>query len=67
MAYVQSKMRSMGMQGKHHKGPLREVREVLRYGEGLFDHDSVIFECGHKGRRTVGAKRGRCSKCAEPK
>jgi hypothetical protein len=63
MAYVRSKMRSLGMKGRRHKGPLREVREVIRFGEGLFDHDSVIFICGHKGRRTPGAKRGRCAEC----
>lgn len=52
-----------GMKGKKHKGPLREVRAVLRFGTGMFDHDSVIFECGHQGFRSVGANRGRCAKC----
>jgi len=63
MAYVRSRMRTLGMKGKKHKGPLRKVVEVLRYAEGMFDHDSVIFECGHKGRRSNGALRGRCIEC----
>lgn len=63
MAYVASKMRTRGMRGKKHKGPLREVKEVLRYATGLFDSDSVIFVCGHQGTRSTGARRGRCAKC----
>lgn len=65
MAYVRSKMRSLGMKGKTHKGPLRAVKEVLRFGKGLFSHDSVIFECGHKGRRTPGSLSGRCRECGK--
>jgi len=64
MAYVRSKMRTMGMRGKKHKGPLRKVKEVLRHAESLFDHDAVIFVCGHKGHRSNGALRGRCRQCA---
>lgn len=63
MAYVRSKMRTMGMRGKKHKGPLREVKEVLRFAESLFDTHSVIFSCGHKGNRSNGALRGRCREC----
>ena len=65
MAFNRSKMRTLGMLGKKHKGPLRNVREVLTYSESLFDSDYVIFECGHTGTRTLGAKRGRCAKCQE--
>ena len=53
-----------GREGKH-KGPLCEVKEVLRFGEGMFDSDSVIFVCGHKGQRSIGAKRGRCAECGK--
>ena len=63
MAYERSKMATYGMRGKKHKGPLRDVKEVLRYAESLFDYDSVIFVCGHKGSRSNGAKRGRCREC----
>jgi len=65
MAYVRSKMATYGMLGKKHKGPLREVREVLYFADSLFDSDLVIFTCGHKGSRSNGAKRGRCAKCKE--
>ena len=67
MAYVRSKMRTRGMTGKKHKGPLREVREVKYYAQSLFEMDSVVFVCGHDGRRSMGARRGRgsCMKRAE--
>jgi hypothetical protein len=53
------------MKGKKQKGPLRDVVEVLRLAEGLFDVDSVVFSCGHKGNRSAGAVRGRCSECGK--
>ena len=53
-----------GRSGKH-KGPLRNVTEVYRWAEGIFDTDSVMFECGHRGQRSCGAIRGRCAKCGE--
>lgn len=53
-----------GRTGKH-KGPLRKVKEVIRFGVGMFDTDSVIFVCGHKGQRTIGARRGRCGECGK--
>ena len=63
MAYVKSKMQTFGMKGKKHKGPLRNVKEVLWLAESLFENDRVIFECGHEGTRSNGAIRGRCAKC----
>ncbi len=30
------------------KGPLRKITEHLRYGDGFFDRDRVMFECGHE-------------------
>lgn len=65
MAYVRSKMRSMGMKGKKHKGPVREVIAVIRFGTSLFDHDRVLYACGHEGYRSIGAIRGRCAFCGE--
>lgn len=63
MAHSRSKMATLGMKDKRHKGPLREVETVLRYGVTLFDTDSVVFVCGHTGERSPGAIRGRCRKC----
>lgn len=65
MAYVRSKMRTMGMLGKKHKGPLRDVVAVERLAEGLFDHDVVLLACGHKGYRSPGALRCRCARCGD--
>lgn len=56
---------SIGGRSGPHKGPLREVKEVIRFGEGIFDSDSVVFVCGHGGRRSVGAQRGRCAECGK--
>lgn len=60
-------MRTLGMKGKTHKGPLRQVVQVIRYAESLFDVDSVVFECGHTGTRSNGALRGRCGECGKGK
>lgn len=58
---------SIGGRNGSHKGPLRKVIERTYFGQGLFDHDSGILECGHKNTRiTVGALRARCSKCGTP-
>lgn len=65
MAYVRNKMRTFGMRGKKHKGPLRKVAEVISFADGLFSYDSVVFECGHKGRRSPGSIRGRCAQCRD--
>ena len=56
---------SIGGRTGPHKGPLRKVVGVYRWAEGIFDRDSVKFECGHDGYRTMGAERGRCGKCGE--
>lgn len=48
------------------KGPLRRIRYVMHAGTNMFDTDWVKFECGHEGRATIGAERGRCSKCKRP-
>lgn len=56
---------SIGGRSGKHKGPLRTVKEVIRFAEGLFDYDSVIFDCGHQGRRSNGALRGRCGECGK--
>ena len=56
---------SIGGRSGPHKGPLRDVKEVIRFGEGMFDRDSVIFVCGHKGSRSVGAQKGRCRECGK--
>jgi hypothetical protein len=44
------------------KAPLRKIVAVLRYREGMFDCDTVEFECGHTGL-AWGDKKGRCTKC----
>ena len=56
-----------GRVGKH-KGPLRKIVRVLRFGSGLFDTDQVEMECNHNGPARIGAKRARCAECgkAEP-
>lgn len=48
---------------RENKGPLREVKEVLRLATNMFEHDSVVFVCGHQGRRSRGSSKGRCRKC----
>jgi hypothetical protein len=53
------------MKGKTHKGPLRDVVDVLRFAEGMFDTDTVLLSCGHKGQRSAGAQRARCRECGE--
>src|SRR5262249_35072259 len=45
------------------KGPLRLISAVLVHGSGLFDVDRVRFSCGHEGRATIRARRGRCVTC----
>src|SRR5206468_3292507 len=45
------------------KGPLRLIVEITGGGSGMFDRHFVKFECGHEGRATPGAVRGRCRKC----
>lgn len=45
------------------KGPLRLIVATLRFGDGMFDRSWVEFECGHEGSATIGARRGRCTKC----
>lgn len=57
--------RSLSSTSGKSKGPLREVKEVLRHATGMFDSESVIFVCGHQGRRSRGAIKGRCRKCAK--
>jgi hypothetical protein len=49
MSYVRSKMRSLGMKGKRHKGLLREVAAVIRFGTSIFDHDRVLYVCANCG------------------
>ena len=46
-------------------GPLRLIVGYTYLAKGMFDYDQVQFECGHEGRATSGAKRGRCRKCAK--
>jgi hypothetical protein len=44
------------------KGPLRKIVEIVRHGEGIFDRDSVILECGHKTISNAQYK-ARCEQC----
>lgn len=44
-------------------GPLCKVEQILRRGTSIFDRNRVIFECGHEGSATIGARRGRCRHC----
>jgi len=54
--------RSIGGRSGKHKGPLRKIVEVHHQGVGMFDRDSVTFECGHRGV-SYGGVRGRCAEC----
>lgn len=54
-----------GRTGKH-KGPLRKVISRTYLGQGMFDYDSGILECGHTNSRiTIGAERARCKECGK--
>lgn len=44
--------------------PLRKIVYVTRMSEGLFDHDTALLECGHKGP-AHGYYRARCRECWE--
>lgn len=55
---------SIGGRSGKHKGPLRKIISVERHAASLFDFDTVVFECGHRGR-SYGGIRGRCAECGE--
>ena len=44
------------------KGPLRKIVKRIRAGEGIFDRDWVLLECGHEGT-SAGGVRARCREC----
>ena len=44
-------------------GPLRKIAKILHCQEGFLGRDTVVFECGHEGKTTPRAKRGRCAQC----
>jgi hypothetical protein len=57
---------SIGGRSGKHKGPLRKVVSRSRFGEGMFDTDTGILECGHENTRiTIGATRARCRQCGQ--
>lgn len=68
MGHIAKYIAQHGSSAKGHKfgaNPLRKILSVTRYAEGMFDKDSVVFECGHSGTATANAKRGRCKDCGK--
>lgn len=48
------------------KGPLRKIVGIIHANTcGMFGTDFVRFECGHEGRATPWAVRGRCKQCGD--
>lgn len=49
---------------RQRKGPLKKIVERIRLGQGMFETDRVLLECGHEVSSN-GIYKARCSKCAE--